>query len=95
MNSEKAWGNERLLEVVILFPEALSRKPRKEHHRKNKRIPSSSKGVSIKHYSAEQILWFAGEINELSRKLLEYTTPEGLFDKVLNKVHSIVKVQVA
>ena len=46
-------------------------------------------------YSAEQILWFADEINELSRKLLEYTTPEGLFDKVLNKVHSIVKVQVA
>ena len=53
------------------------------------------KGVSIDNYSAEQILCFADEMNVLPRKHLGYSTPEELFDKFLDQVYSVGKVQWA
>lgn len=53
------------------------------------------KGVSIENYSADQILSFADEMNALPRKLLGYCTPEELFEKFLDQVYSVIKVQVA
>jgi IS30 family transposase len=52
-------------------------------------------GVSIENYSAEQILWYADEMNALPRKHLGYATPEELFDEFLDQVYSVVKVHVA
>ena len=53
------------------------------------------KGKSIDNYSAEQILCFADEMNALPRKHLGYSTPEELFDKFLDQVYSVGKVQWA
>ncbi|WP_329888113.1 IS30 family transposase, partial [Pseudoramibacter faecis] len=53
------------------------------------------KGVSINGYSAEQILSFADKMNMLPRKQLRYCAPEKLFDCLLDKVYSVIKVQTA
>jgi len=53
------------------------------------------KGVSIENYSANQILWFADEMNGLPRKHLGYSTPEDLFDDFLDQVYSVVKICTA
>lgn len=53
------------------------------------------KAYPIENYSAEQILHFADEMNALPRKILEYRTPEKLFDAFLDHVYSVDKVQIA
>lgn len=53
------------------------------------------KGKFIEKYSRDQILWFADEINQLSRKHFGYATPEKLFEEFLNQVYSNVNVHVA
>lgn len=45
--------------------------------------------------SAEQILYFADEMNALPRKQLGYQTPEALFEEFLDKVYSLHSTQVA
>lgn len=46
------------------------------------------KGISIEKYSAEDVLWFADELNSLPRKRLGYRTPEELFEAFLDKIYA-------
>ena len=36
------------------------------------------------------ILSFADEMNDMPRKLLDYATPEELFDEFLDRIYSII-----
>jgi IS30 family transposase len=76
-------------EIYFAHPFIL-KKPRNERHNRlsSKYVP---KGISMENYSAEQILWYAGEMNGLPRKHLEYATPEELFEKFLNHVYLVAK----
>lgn len=47
-----------------------------------------SKGRSISDYSIDDILFFADRINELPRKILDYHTPEELFEKELDRIYA-------
>ncbi|XOQ44706.1 MAG: IS30 family transposase [Clostridium sp.] len=84
----ETWG------VGIYFTHPYSSWERAQNERHNRifrrYVP---KGVSIEKYSAEQILWFADEMNELPRKHLGYRTPAELFEEFLDQVYSIGKVQ--
>jgi len=46
------------------------------------------KGKSIGDYTADDIMYFADKINGLPRKLLNYHTPEELFERELDKVYA-------
>ena len=46
------------------------------------------KGKSIDDYSADDIMFFADKINNLPRRILNYHTPEELFDKELNRIYA-------
>ena len=46
------------------------------------------KGKSISDYSADDICLFADCINGLPRKILDYRTPEQLFDLQLDRIYS-------
>ena len=46
------------------------------------------KGKSIEDYTADEILIFADIINALPRKLLNYRTPEELFDAELDRIYA-------
>ena len=82
--------------VSVYFAHPYSSWERAQNERHNRLfrryIP---KGKSIDNYSAEQILCFADEMNALPRKHLGYSTPEELFDKFLDQVYSVGKVQWA
>ena len=80
--------------VYFAHPYSSWERPQNERHNRifRRYVP---KGVSIENYSAEQILHFADEMNALPRKILEYRTPEELFDAFLDHVYSVDKVQVA
>ncbi len=54
-------------------------------HNFRKYVP---KGKSIENYSAEQILWFAEDMNSLPRKSLGYDTPDDLFEAYLDTVYA-------
>lgn len=85
----EAWG------VKIYFAHPYSSWERAQNERHNRIFRRYlPKGVSIERYTAEQILWFADEMNELPRKHLGYRTPTELFDEFLDQVYSIAKVQV-
>ncbi len=47
-----------------------------------------SKGKPISSYTAEYICYFADCINGLPRKILEYRTPEELFEQELDKIYA-------
>lgn len=53
----------------------------------------AQQGASIERYSAEQICSFADKINALPRKALGYCTPKELFEKFLDQIYSVDKVQ--
>lgn len=74
--------------VYFAHPYSSWERPQNERHNRIFRrfIP---KGVSIEQYSAEQILYFADEMNALPRKQLGYQTPEELFEEFLDKVYSL------
>ena len=80
--------------VYFAHPYSSWERPQNERHNRifRRYVP---KGVSIENYSAEQILHFADEMNALPRKILEYRTPEKLFDAFLDHVYSVDKVQIA
>jgi len=80
--------------VYYAHPYSSWERPQNERHNRIFRrfIP---KGVSIEHYSAEQIMSFADEMNALPRKQLGYRTPEELFEEFLDKVYSRKSNQVA
>lgn len=46
------------------------------------------KGKSIDDYSAEDILFFSDTINGLPRKILNYHTPEELFETQLDRIYA-------
>lgn len=48
-----------------------------------------SKGKSIANYSADDIMFFADKINNLPRKILNYQTPEELFEKQLDLIYTV------
>ena len=48
------------------------------------------KELSIDRFSKEKILSFADEMNDMPRKLLDYATPEELFDEFLDRIYSII-----
>ena len=80
--------------VYFAHPYSSWERPQNERHNRMFRrfIP---KGVSIERYSAEQILCFADEMNDLPRKQLGYRTPDELFNEFLDKVYSLNSTQVA
>lgn len=86
----EAWG----VEIYFAHPYSSWERAQNERHNRLLRryIPKWS---SIEKYSAEQILWFADEINDLPRRHLGYATPSELFEEFLDQVYSVVKVQVA
>ena len=47
------------------------------------------KGKSIDNYSADDIMFFADKINNLPRKILNYHTPEELFEKQLDLIYTV------
>lgn len=82
--------------VSIYFAHPYSSWERGQNERHNRLFRRFvPKGASIDHYSAEQILSFADEMNALPRKVLGYSTPEELFDEFLDQVYSVNKVHVA
>ena len=79
--------------VFFAHPYSSWERPQNERHNRMFRryIP---KGISIDNYSAQQILKFADEMNALPRRVLEYSTPEELFDEFLDWVYSIDKDRI-
>ena len=47
------------------------------------------KGKSISNYSAEQVVMFSDQINSTPRKILDYHTPEELFEEQLDRIYSL------
>lgn len=73
--------------VYFTHPYTSCEKGTNECHNKMLRrfIP---KGKSIDDYSAEDILFFSDTINGLPRKILNYHTPEELFEKQLDRIYA-------
>ena len=73
--------------VYFTHPYTSCEKGTNECHNKMLRrfIP---KGKSIDDYSAEDILFFSDTINGLPRKILNYHTPEELFDNQLDRIYA-------
>lgn len=73
----------------VYFAHAYSSYERLQNERHNrifrKYVP---KDKSIETYSAEQILEFADEMNKTPRKVLDYQTPDELFDEYLDEVYA-------
>ena len=47
------------------------------------------KGKSISKYSEDQVLVFSDKINSTPRKILDYNTPEELFEEQLDRIYSL------
>ena len=79
----EAWGSS----VYFAHPYSSWERPVNERHNGLLRqyIP---KGASIEKYSAEDVLWFADELNSRPRKRLGYRTPEELFEAFLDKLYA-------
>ena len=75
------------VKVYFAHPYSSWERPQNERHNRifRRYIP---KGVTIEKYSAEEILHFADSMNSLPRKLLNYQTPEDLFESFLDSVYS-------
>ena len=79
------WGTR----VYFAHPYSSWERPQNERHNRifRRNVP---KGVSIDRFSTEKILSFADEMNDMPRKLLDYATPEELFDEFLDRIYSII-----
>ena len=75
------------LQVYFTHPYSSWEKGTNECHNKMLRrfIP---KGKQISDYSADNILFFADRINSLPRKILNYRTPEELFERQLDIIYA-------
>ena len=73
--------------ITLLMPYTSCERGTNECHNKMLRrfIP---KGKSINNYSADDIMYFADKINSLPRKILNYHTPEELFENELDQIYS-------
>lgn len=76
------------ISVYFTHPYTSCEKGTNECHNKMLRrfVP---KGKSIADYSVDEILFFSDVINGLPRKILNYHTPEELFDKALDKIYTM------
>ena len=79
--------------VFFAHPYSSWERPQNERHNRlfRRYVP---KGQSIDNYSAQQIISFADEMNALPRRVLNYSTPEELFDAFLDRVYSVDKDQI-
>ncbi|WP_243642186.1 IS30 family transposase [Pectinatus cerevisiiphilus] len=79
----EAWGTR----VYFAHPYSSWERPRNERHNGMLRayIP---KGKSIEHYTDEEILSFADDLNSRPRRVLGYHSPEDLFDSFLDHVYA-------
>ena len=75
------------LKVYFTHPYSSCEKGSNECHNRMLRrfIP---KGKSISDYTADEICFFADCINGLPRKILDYATPEELFDRQLDRIYA-------
>lgn len=80
----EGWGTR----VYFAHPYSSWERPQNERHNRFLRryLP---KGKSIEQFSPEQIQWYSDEINSLPRKVLNYQTPEDLFDRALDQLYSV------
>jgi len=80
--------------VFFAHPYSSWERPQNERHNRlfRRYIP---KGRSIDDYSADQILSYADEMNACPRRVLEYCTPEELYEAFLDQVYSVDKVPIA
>lgn len=82
--SEEHYGTR----IYFAHPYSSWERPQNERHNRIFRSYLPKKH-SVNHYSAEQILWFADQINSIPRKSLGYKTAEKLFDECLDKIYAI------
>lgn len=83
------------LEVRIYFVHMYSFSEGAKNERHNRIFRRYiSKGISIEKYSANQITWYINETNGFSREHFRYKTLAELFEKLLDHVYSVVKIQV-
>ena len=80
-------GKEKQIDIYFAHPYTSCERGTNECHNKMLRrfIP---KGKSINNYSADDIMYFADKINNLPRKILNYHTPEELFENELDQIYS-------
>ena len=80
----EAWGTA----VYFAHPYSSWERPQNERHNRLLRryLP---KGRSLERFSEEQVLWFADAVNSLPRKVLNYQTPEDLFDRALDQLYTV------
>lgn len=80
-------GKEKQIAIYFAHPYTSCERETNECHNKMLRwfIP---KGKSISNYSADDIMYFADKINSLPRKILNYHTPEELFENELDQIYS-------
>ncbi|WP_295056947.1 IS30 family transposase [Ruminococcus sp.] len=76
------------LQIYFTYPYSSWEKGTNECHNKMLRrfIP---KGKAISDYSADDILFFSDIINNLPRKILNYQTPEQLFEQQLDLIYAV------
>ena len=88
LSKQEQYGTE------VYFAHAYSSYERPQNERHNRIFRNYvPKGKSIETYSAEQILEFADEMNNTPRKVLDYQTPDELFDEYLDEVYAYLGVQ--
>lgn len=76
--------------VFFAHPYSSWERPQNERHNRifRRYIPKS---VSIEKYTAEEICLFAYDMNMLPRKILDYASPEELFELYLDQIYSLDK----
>ena len=82
-------ANEEQYGTRIYFAHPYSSWERPQNERHNRIFRSYlPKKQSVNNYSAEQILWFADQMNSIPRKSLGYKSAEELFDECLDKIYA-------
>lgn len=77
--------------IGVFFAHPYSSWERPQNERHNRLF---CRYVPKDNYSAQQIISFADEMNALPRRVLNYSTPEELFDAFLDRVYSVDKDQI-
>ena len=80
----EAWGTA----VYFAHPSRSGERGQNERHNGLLRrfLP---KGTALAPYTADALFWIADEINRLPRRILDYRTPDELFENELDKIYKI------
>ena len=83
LSEAEDWGSK----VYFAHPYSSWERPQNERHNRifRRYVP---KGTSIEKYSADKILYFADEMNNLPRRILNYSSAEELFEANHDKIYS-------